>query len=73
MMEITRIDISIREHEPSPNPKRDALQSLPGSGSVQVTVHTDTGISGSGSASFGRNEQRHFRRCLVATGSRQAA
>ena len=39
-MKITHFDIAITRRDPSPNPKRDALQSLPGSGSVKVTLET---------------------------------
>jgi L-alanine-DL-glutamate epimerase-like enolase superfamily enzyme len=53
-MHVTQIDISVRRGKPNPTPIRDALQSLPGAGSVKVTVHTDTGASGSGESGFGR-------------------
>ncbi len=53
-MKITQIDVATHPGRPNPNPIKDALQSLPGSGSVQVTVHTDEGISGVGSSGFGR-------------------
>jgi len=53
-MKITNIKIDIQKRPPSENPKRDALQALPGSGSVTVTLETDTGITGTGAASFGR-------------------
>jgi L-alanine-DL-glutamate epimerase-like enolase superfamily enzyme len=53
-MKVTALEIIIRRRPPSPHPIRDALQSLPGSGSVQVTVHTDTGVSGVGESGFGR-------------------
>ena len=53
-MPITKIDIHLTQTSPSPSPKRDALQALPGSGSVQVTVETNTGVQGHGSCFFGR-------------------
>lgn len=53
-MHITQLTTQIRRQTPSPTPKRDALQSLPGSGSVRVEITTNTGITGVGDASFGR-------------------
>jgi len=53
-MKITNMEIITHRREPSPNPIRDALQSLPGSGSVRVIVHTDEEISGTGEVGFGR-------------------
>lgn len=53
-MKVTQIDVTVQRREPNPDPIRDALQSLPGSGSVQVVVQTDTGVSGTGEAGFGR-------------------
>lgn len=53
-MKITDIKIDIQRRPPSDTPKRDALQALPGSGNVTVTVETDTGTNGTGAASFGR-------------------
>ena len=53
-MKIINLNITIHRRDPNPNPIRDALQSLPGAGSVQVTVETDTGITGSGESAFGR-------------------
>lgn len=53
-MKITDLKIDIQKRTPSETPKRDALQALPGSGSVNVTLETDDGITGSGAASFGR-------------------
>ena len=53
-MRITKLEITIRRRPPNPNPIRDALQALPGSGSVRVVLHTDRGITGSGEVSFGR-------------------
>ncbi len=53
-MKVVQIDVTVRRREPSPKPIRDALQSLPGSGTVGVAVHTDIGIVGTGDAGFGR-------------------
>jgi L-alanine-DL-glutamate epimerase-like enolase superfamily enzyme len=53
-MHVTQLDITVRRRKPNPTPIRDALQSLPGAGSVKVVLHTDTGVSGSGESSFGR-------------------
>lgn len=53
-MRINRVDIQIRRQPASPSLKRDALQSLPGSGSVRVEVTTDSGVTGVGDAGFGR-------------------
>jgi L-alanine-DL-glutamate epimerase-like enolase superfamily enzyme len=53
-MRITNLEIAVRNRSPNPSPIRDALQALPGSGSVRVVLHTDKGVSGSGEASFGR-------------------
>jgi len=53
-MQITQIEINVRRGNPNPTPIRDALQSLPGAGSVKVVIHTDAGVSGSGEVGFGR-------------------
>jgi L-alanine-DL-glutamate epimerase-like enolase superfamily enzyme len=53
-MEVTQIDVTVQRREPNPDPIRDALQSLPGAGSVRVVVHTDAGVSGTGEVGFGR-------------------
>ena len=58
-MKITRLEIAVHHRTPNPNPIRDALQSLPGSGSVTVTLHTDetvhgAPITGTGDIYFGR-------------------
>lgn len=53
-MQITRIETTITRSEPSARPIRDALQTLSGGGSVQVRVHTETELTGEGSAFFGR-------------------
>lgn len=58
-MKITRLDITVHRRTPNPDPIRDALQTLPGAGSVVVTVHTDetvhgASVTGTGEVSFGR-------------------
>ena len=53
-MRVTDLEIAIHRGRPAADPIRDALQSLPGAGSVGVTVHTDEGVSGRGESSFGR-------------------
>lgn len=53
-MKIESVTIEIFPQPPNPNPIRDALQALPGSGSVQVTITTEDGISGVGDVGFGR-------------------
>ena len=53
-MKVQAIKIDIFPQQPNPNPIRDALQALPGSGSVQVTVTTEDGVSGVGEVGFGR-------------------
>jgi L-alanine-DL-glutamate epimerase-like enolase superfamily enzyme len=53
-MKVTEIEAVVRMHEVRGEPKRDALQVLSGGGSVTVTVRTDEGVSGKGSAGFGR-------------------
>jgi L-alanine-DL-glutamate epimerase-like enolase superfamily enzyme len=53
-MRITSLEITVQRRSPNPNPIRDALQALPGSGSVRVLLHTDKGVSGSGEVGFGR-------------------
>jgi len=53
-MRITKLEITVKGRSPNPDPIRDALQALPGSGSVCVDLHTDQGVSGSGEVGFGR-------------------
>lgn len=53
-MQITAVEIAVQQREPAANPIRDALQTLPGSGSVRVTVQVDEGARGSGEVGFGR-------------------
>ena len=53
-MRVTQIEVSVNRRAPNPNPIRDALQSLPGAGSVRVVVQTDEGVAGVGESSFGR-------------------
>ena len=53
-MKVTSIESRIHECAPNPRPIRDALQSLPGAGSVEVFATTDDGLIGRGDAGFGR-------------------
>ena len=58
-MKVTRLEVTVKHRTPSPTPIRDALQSLPGAGTVHVTVHTDgrvhgAPVTGSGEIGFGR-------------------
>ena len=53
-MKVTAVEVTPVRREPNPSPVRDALQVLPGAGSVRVVVHTDEGVSGTGEAWFGR-------------------
>lgn len=53
-MKVTNLDVIIRRSEPNPKPRWDALQSLPGSGSVRVILETDEGVTGTGESGFGR-------------------
>lgn len=55
-MRVTDVRVSVDRTEPDPEPRRDALQSLPGSGSVTVELRTDVGVTGSGTVRFGRIE-----------------
>jgi L-alanine-DL-glutamate epimerase-like enolase superfamily enzyme len=51
---IIKIDVKMHKRNPNPNPVRDAIQSLPGVGSVEVTVTSDQNISGVGTIGYGR-------------------
>ncbi|WP_317175972.1 mandelate racemase/muconate lactonizing enzyme family protein [Halomontanus rarus] len=53
---VTDLGVTVELSDPDPEPIRDAIQELPGAGTVTVTVHTDTGVSGSGTVFFGRIE-----------------
>lgn len=53
-MRVSEIEVKVTRREPGKQPIRDALQSLPGAGSVQVKVRTDDGLVGTGDAYFGR-------------------
>jgi L-alanine-DL-glutamate epimerase-like enolase superfamily enzyme len=54
-MRVTQLDVHVRRPDPAnARPIRDALQSLPGAGSVEVVIRTDEGITGEGSIGFGR-------------------
>lgn len=53
-MQIKQLDVIVTHQEPNPMPIRDALQALPGSGSVQVRIETVDGVTGRGEVGFGR-------------------
>jgi L-alanine-DL-glutamate epimerase-like enolase superfamily enzyme len=53
-MKVTKLDVRVNRAKPNPNPIRDALQSLPGSGNIELTLETDGGVSGAGDVYFGR-------------------
>ncbi len=53
-MRVIDLEVTVHQRPPNPRPIRDALQSLPQTGSVEVVVTTDTGLTGRGEASFGR-------------------
>ena len=53
-MKITRIETQLHRTTPRAEPIRDALQSLPGAGSVTVRIHTNDGVIGEASSGFGR-------------------
>lgn len=53
-MKVIEVEVISRRCEPSPKPIRDALQALPGAGSVRVEARTDDGVTGAGEVGFGR-------------------
>jgi L-alanine-DL-glutamate epimerase-like enolase superfamily enzyme len=53
-MKITKVETRLHRVTPRAEPIRDALQSLPGAGSVTVHIHSDEGFVGEGTSSFGR-------------------
>lgn len=53
-MKVTDLVVTTNRREPQPNPNRDAIQTLSSPGSVNVTIQTDDGHTGSGESSFGR-------------------
>ncbi|MCX6044690.1 MAG: mandelate racemase/muconate lactonizing enzyme family protein [Chloroflexi bacterium] len=53
-MKIKKLEITVTQQAPSATPIRDALQALPGAGSVKVMVETEDGVTGVGDAGFGR-------------------
>ena len=53
-MKAKDITISINKREPNPNPIADALQVLPGTGSVSAQIGLENGIVGQGEVYFGR-------------------
>jgi L-alanine-DL-glutamate epimerase-like enolase superfamily enzyme len=55
-MRVEHVEVEVQDSPESTTTKQDALQTLPGCGSVQVHVETDVGISGRGEVGFGRIE-----------------
>ena len=53
-MKITEVQVRVQHATPQAQPIRDALQVLPGAGSVEVTLVTDDGVHGRGDSGFGR-------------------
>ena len=53
-MQIAKLEVTVERRAPNPKPIADALQVLPGAGSVHVSITTDEGITGEGAANFGR-------------------
>jgi L-alanine-DL-glutamate epimerase-like enolase superfamily enzyme len=53
-MKIVSIETRAHVRAPDPSPIRDALQALPGAGSVEVLLTADDGLVGQGDAGFGR-------------------
>jgi L-alanine-DL-glutamate epimerase-like enolase superfamily enzyme len=53
-MLVTDLEITVNRSQPNRNPIRDALQSLPGAGSVRVVIRTDGNVTGTGDVGFGR-------------------
>jgi len=53
-MKVTEIEVLVHRREPNPKPIRDALQVLPGAGTVVVLVTTDEDFTGRGEIYFGR-------------------
>lgn len=53
-MKVTDVEVTVHRSKPRQDPLRDALQSLPGAGSVRVVVRTDEGASGTADVGFGR-------------------
>lgn len=47
-MAVTELDVTVRREEPDPDPACDAIQELPGAGTITVSVYTEDGTSGSG-------------------------
>jgi len=53
-MTVRELRVETRRRAADPNPRRDALQALTGSGGVRVEVVTEDGVTGVGEAGFGR-------------------
>lgn len=55
-MKVVEVEIRVHRRAPNPTPIRDAIQALPGTGTVEVLVTSDEGVSGRGEIYFGRIE-----------------
>lgn len=53
-MKIKEIQVEVVSTAPANEPKRDALQALPGAGVVRVEVYSESGVCGYGDSFFGR-------------------
>ena len=53
-MIIQEINVEVVRTSPAKEPKRDALQALPGAGTVRVEVVSESGVVGRGESFFGR-------------------
>ena len=51
---VKSIEVTIEARAPRPIPRQDALQTLPGIGSVHVKITSDDGFSGKGRIGYGR-------------------
>lgn len=51
---VQSIEVTLEKRTPNPEPVRDALQALPGIGSVHVKIISDDGFSGTGDVHYGR-------------------
>ena len=51
---VSKVEVTLRKRDPNPTPVQDAIQTLPGIGSVEVTVTSDENIAGSGEIYYGR-------------------
>ncbi len=54
LSKVKSIEVTLKKRTPNPEPVRDALQTLPGIGSVHVKITSDDGFSGTGDVHYGR-------------------